>query len=191
MVSTIPVDNSSVSSTWLTLLTTPSSEEGVFVVPRVTAVAAPTQRLSHALGGPADPLRLMSVASPLTVPLAKSSDHGRVGNTTPCPQGAKGKEVMEIDRNDLGHLSHGLELDDIDDDLPHSTIVRDDHDLLSEGDGNQGMKKNLTYSPAIELVPEPKKAWNRSNKGQSGTNTSTRKESAANTFAYSRPCPLP
>ena len=41
---------------------------------------------------------------------------------------------MEIDDNDLGHLSYGLELDDIDDDLPHSTIVRDDHDLLSESD---------------------------------------------------------
>jgi len=42
---------------------------------------------------------------------------------------------MEINNNDLGHLSYGLELDDNDDDPPHSTIVRDDHDLLSESDG--------------------------------------------------------
>ena len=32
---------------------------------------------------------------------------------------------MEIDDNDLGHLSYGLELYDIDDALLHSTIVRD------------------------------------------------------------------
>jgi len=32
---------------------------------------------------------------------------------------------MEIDDNDLGHLSYGIELDDIDDDLPNSITVRD------------------------------------------------------------------
>ena len=73
--------------------------------------------------------------------------------------------------------------------------MRDDHDLLSEGDGNQGMHKDLAYSPASELVPATpaKKARKRSNKpkGRSGTNTSARKEAAANTFAYSRPGPLP
>jgi len=40
VVSTTPA----VVLTWPTLLTTPSSEEGVFVVPRVGAVPAPTQR---------------------------------------------------------------------------------------------------------------------------------------------------
>jgi len=54
---------------------------------------------------------------------------------------------MEIDNNDLGHLSYGLEQDDDDDDLPHSTIVRDDHDLVSKGNG---MQEELPYSPAIE-----------------------------------------
>jgi len=70
--------------------------------------------------------------------------------TSPSPEGAKGKESMEIDDNDLGHLSYGLEQDDIDDDLPHSTLVRDDNDLVSEG---EGMQEDSLYSPAIELVP--------------------------------------
>jgi len=64
----------------------------------------------------------MSIAAPATAPLAKSSGHGLGGNKFSSPQGAKGKEAMEIDDNDLGHLSYGLELDDIDDDLPHLTI---------------------------------------------------------------------
>jgi hypothetical protein len=89
----------------------------------------------------------MSVPSPVTAPLAKSSGHGRSENKPPSPQGATGKEAMEIDDNDLGHLSYGLELDDIDDDLPHSTIVRNDHDMVLEGDG---MQEELQYSPAIE-----------------------------------------
>ena len=143
VVSTTPV----VVSTWPTSLTTPSSEQGVFVVPRIRTVPAPTQRLSHALGGTAAPSRNMSVVAPVTAPLAKSSGHGLGDNRPPSPQGAKGKEAMEIDDNDLGHLSYGLELDDIDDDLPHSTIVRNDHDMVLEGDG---MQEELQYSPAIE-----------------------------------------
>jgi len=67
----------------------------------------------------------MSVASPVTAPLARSSGHGRDVNKSPSPQGAKGKETMQTNDNDLGHLLYGLELDDIDDDLPHSTIERD------------------------------------------------------------------
>ena len=74
-----------VFSTWPTLLTTPSSEEGVFVVPRVRAVPPPTQRLSHALGGPASPSRNMSVVAPVTDPLAKSSGYRLGGNKTPSP----------------------------------------------------------------------------------------------------------
>jgi len=143
VVSTTPV----VVSTWPTPLTTPSSEQGVFVVPRVNDVAAPTQRLSHALGGSAAPSRNMSVVAPVTAPLAQSSGHGLGGNKPPSPQGAKGKDVMEIDNNDLGHLLYGLEQDSDDDDLPHSTIVRDDHDLVSESDG---MQEELQSSPAIE-----------------------------------------
>ena len=70
------------------------------------------------------------------------------------------------------------------------TIGRDDHDLVSEGNG---MQEDLAYTPAIELVPATpaKKAQKRSNKGRSGTNTTARKEAAANTFAFSRPGPLP
>ena len=63
VVSTPPV----VVSTWPTPLTTPSSKQGVFVVPRVNDVAAPTQRLSHALGGPAAPSRNMSVVASVTI----------------------------------------------------------------------------------------------------------------------------
>jgi len=38
---------------------------------------------------------------------------------------------MEIDDNDLGQLKYNLELgiDDVADDLPHSTLMRDNHDL--------------------------------------------------------------
>jgi len=116
--STTPV----VVSTWPTLLTTTSSEEGVVVAPRVGTVPAPTQRLSHAFGGPADPSRHMSVASSVTTRLAKSRGHGLGGNKSLSPQGGvsdtpasltlgpeigtpiahsatggQGKDVMEID----------------------------------------------------------------------------------------------
>jgi len=91
-----------VVSTWPTPLTTPSSEQGVFVVPRVRTVPAPTQPLSHALGGPATPARNMSVVASVTVPLAQSSGHDLGGNRSPSPQDAKGKEAMGIDGNDLG-----------------------------------------------------------------------------------------
>ena len=161
-----------------TLLTTPSSEEGVFVVPRVRTVPAPTQRLSHALGGTAAPSRNVSVPSPVTAFLTKASGHGRGGNKSPSPQGAKGKEAMEIDDNDLGHLSYGLELDDIDHDLPHLTIVRDDHDLLSEGGG---MQEDLPYSPVIVLATATpdKKAQKRSNTKRHRNTTAARKLAVA------------
>jgi len=71
----------------------------------------------------------MSVVAPVTALLAKSSDHELSGNKSSSPQGAKGKKAMEIEDNDFGHLSNGLEQDNIDNDLPHSSIVRDDHDL--------------------------------------------------------------
>jgi len=125
VVSTTPV----VVSTWPALFTAPSSAEGVFGVPRVYAVPPPTQQLSHALGGTAAPSRNMSVVAPVTALLAKSSDHELSGNKSSSPQGAKGKKAMEIEDNDFGHLSNGLEQDNIDNDLPHSSIVRDDHDL--------------------------------------------------------------
>ena len=83
----------------------------------------------------------------MTASLAQSSGHGLGGNKSPSSQGFKGKKAMEIEDNDLVHLSYSAELDDIDDDLPPSTIVRDDHDLVSEGDG---MQEELPYSPAIE-----------------------------------------
>jgi len=146
VVSTTPV----VVSTWPTLLTTPSSAEGVFVVPQVFVVPPPTQRLSHALRSPADPSRQMSVVSSVTTPLTQSSGHELDGNKPPSPQGDKGKEAMEIDNNDLGNLSYGLEQDDTDDDLPHSTIVRDDHDQVSEGDG-----MHVDFSPAKKLKKRP------------------------------------
>jgi len=121
----------------------------VFVVPRIRTVPAPTQRLSHALGGTAAPSRNISVVAPVTAPLAKSSGHGLDGNKSPSPHGAKSKEAMEIDDNDLGHLSYCLEQDDIHDDLPHSTIVRDDHDLASEGDDMQEDWPHIFANPSV------------------------------------------
>jgi len=123
--------------------------------PRVNDVAAPTQRLSHALGGPTAPSRHMFVASSVTTPLAKSSSHERGGNKFPSPQGAKGKEAMEIDGNDLGHLSYGLELEDIDADLPHSTIVWDDHHLALEDDRMQEDFSPVKKRPPRQRRPTP------------------------------------
>ena len=100
--STTPV----VVSTWPTLLATPSSAEGVFVVPRVNDFAAPTQRLSHS----AARSRIMSVVAPVTGPLAQSSGHGLGGNKSPSSQGAKGKEAIEIDDNDLNILFFKLNM---------------------------------------------------------------------------------
>jgi len=76
----------------------------------------------------------MSVASSVTATLVESSGHGRGGNKSPSPQGAKNKELMETDNNDLGHLQHSLELDNVADDLPHSSFVLIDHDLALEGE---------------------------------------------------------
>jgi len=178
--------------TWPTLLTTPSSEEGVDVAPRVGIVPAPTQRLNHAFGGPTDPSRHMSVVPSVTTPLAKSSGHGLGDNRPPSPQGAKGKEAMQIDDNGFGHLSCGLESDDIDDDLPHSTIVKDDHDLrlVSEGDW---MQEDLPYSPVIELATATpdNKAWKRSNTKRHRNTTAARKLAVATTSVLSHPEPAP
>jgi len=98
VVSTTPV----VVSTWPTLLATSSSAEDLFLVPRVCTVPPPTQRLSHALGDLALPSRHISVASSVTATLAKSSGHGRGCKKPPSPQGVQGKEVTEVDDNDLG-----------------------------------------------------------------------------------------
>jgi len=150
VVSTTPV----VVSTWPTLLTTPFSEDSDCVVPRVGSVPVPTARLSHAIGGPDTLSRNMSVDDPVTTPLAKSSGHRLGVDKPPSPQGAKGKEAMEIGDNDLGHLSYGLELDDINDDLPHSTIVRDDHDLDSEGDEMQEAWLHSSTIPSVSSSPQ-------------------------------------
>jgi len=114
----------------------------LIVVSRIGTISASTQRLSHALGGPAAPLWHMTAVSTVTTSLAKSFVHGLSGNTSPSPQGAKGMGAMEIDDNYLGHLSYGLELDDIENDLPNSTIVPNDHNLVSEG---SRMQKDLPY----------------------------------------------
>jgi len=75
---------------------------------------------------------------------------------------------MEIDDNDLGHPSYGLVLDDIDDDLPHSTIVRDDHDPLSESDGmHEDSPASLTLAdkPVRKRFRKSKKLPGRRSKG--------------------------
>jgi hypothetical protein len=64
VVSTTPV----VVSTWPTLLATPSAEGGVFGAPRDGAVPAPSQRLNHALGGPAVTVNSRHMSPVFTVP---------------------------------------------------------------------------------------------------------------------------
>jgi len=83
-----------VVSTWSTLLTTPSSEEGTFVVPQVGDVPAPIQRLSHALGGPAVPSRHMTAVYVVPVPLALPSGQGLSGSKSLSVQGVTSKDVI-------------------------------------------------------------------------------------------------
>ena len=61
----------------------------------------------------------------------KSPGQGFSCTQASSTQSDKGKEAMEIDDNDLGQLKYNLELgiDDVADDLPHSTLMRDNHDL--------------------------------------------------------------
>jgi len=92
VVSTTPV----VVSTWPTLFTTPSSEEAVLVVPVVGAVAAPTQRLSHALGDPVAPSRHMPAVSTVPGPQPLPPGQGLSGTTALSIQGDTSKDVMEI-----------------------------------------------------------------------------------------------
>ena len=92
MVSTTPTE----LSTWPTPTTTNSSGTGL-EASRLATAPAPTQRLSHALGGPANPSRHMSAVSAVTGPLPKSPEHGFGGNNVSAPQLDKGKGVMVMD----------------------------------------------------------------------------------------------
>jgi len=58
----------------------------------------------------------------------------------------RGKDAMEMDDNDLGHLTQGLELVN---DLHHSRLVLDDHNLTSEGDE---MHEALPHSSSIAPI---------------------------------------
>ena len=71
VLSTTPV----VVSTCPALLTTPSPAEGMFVVPSVCAVPAPSHRLNHALGGPTANSRHMSAVFAVPNPLACGPGH--------------------------------------------------------------------------------------------------------------------
>jgi len=74
----------------------PSSGTGLKTSYLATASAL-TQRLSHALGGPATPSRHMSAVSAVTGPLPKSPGHGLSGNKVPSPHRDKDKNAMETD----------------------------------------------------------------------------------------------
>ena len=104
VVSTIPV----VVSTWPTVLTTPSSKEGVLVVPRVGIVAAPTQRLSYALGDPAAPSRHMPAVSAVPGPLPLPCGQGLSGTSTLSIQGDTSKNFMEINEEPIENLTDCL-----------------------------------------------------------------------------------
>ena len=116
----------------------------------------------------------------MTGPLAQSSGHGLGGNASPSSQSAKGKEALEIDDNDLWHLSYGLEQDNIDDNLPHSTIVRHDHDLVSEGDG---MQEELPYSPAIEAKKKEKRTKRQPRQHKPPPTQTPRKKTVTDKYA--------
>jgi len=96
----------------------------------------------------------MSVASPVTTPLGQSSGHGLGGNKSPSPQGDKGKEPMETDNNNLGHLQHILELDNVADDLPHSRFVLTDHNLALEGDKTHEDWPHISAIPLVSSSPQ-------------------------------------
>jgi len=133
----------------------------------------------------------MSVVTPGTAPLAKSLSlvTDSAATNPPLLRVPRARKRWKLTITTSGTWRTALNYE-IDDELPHLTILRDDHDLVSEGDR---MQEDLAYSPAIELVPDAptKKARKHSNKGRSGENTTARKETAAHTLAFSRPGPLP
>jgi len=75
--------------------TTPSSGVGL-EASRVATAPAPTQSLSHALGGPVAPSRHMPAVFDVLGPLPKSPGHGLSGNKVPSPQRDKHTDAMEI-----------------------------------------------------------------------------------------------
>jgi len=97
---------------------------------------------------------------------------------------------MKIDDNDLRHLSYGLELENLEDDLPNSIIMPDDHGLVSEG---KDIEKDLPYRSAIELVlaTPAKKPMKHSNTNQHRNTTAARKLAIATALAFSHPEPAP
>jgi len=103
VASTTPV----VVSTWSTLLTTPSSQEGVFVVPEIGVVPAPIQRLSHILGGPAALSRHMTAVYAVPGPVALPSGQGLSGSKA-LVQGETGEDVMEINEEHIETLTDSL-----------------------------------------------------------------------------------
>jgi len=103
VASTTPV----VVSTWSTLLTTPSSQEGVFVVPEIGVVPAPIQRLSHTLGGPAALSRHMTAVYAVPGPVALPSGQGLSGSKA-LVQGETGEDVMEINEEHIETLTDSL-----------------------------------------------------------------------------------
>jgi len=90
-----------------TPLTTTSSSTGL-VVSGVATAPAPTQRLSHALGGYAAPSRHTPAVSAATAPLAKSPGQGLCGPNALSTPGDKGKDAMEIHEANIGNLTDGL-----------------------------------------------------------------------------------
>ena len=58
--------------------------------------------------------------------------HDLVTSTSRSVLRGRGKDAMMTDNDDLGHLTHGLELDNVVNDLPHSRPALDDHHLALE-----------------------------------------------------------
>lgn len=59
------------------------------------------------------------------------------------------KDAMETGDDDLGHMTHDLELNHVADDLPHSRLTSDDHNLALEGNE---MQEDFPHNSAIAPV---------------------------------------
>ena len=80
----------------------------MFTVPQVGAVPAPTQKLSHALGGPAAPSRHMPAVSAVPGPLPLPSGQGLNGTNALSVQDDTGKDFMEINDEHIENLTDSL-----------------------------------------------------------------------------------
>ena len=125
--------------------------------------------------------------------------HDLVTSTSRSVLRGRGKDAMMTDNDDLGHLTHGLELDNVVNDLPHSRPALDDHHLALEGHEMQedfndsfileGREMHELSSTTSMIAPDElaKKARKRSNKPHPGSTKVARTLAVVITLAFSQP----